>query len=97
MASAIKNNIEELQKTVAAMLKLLHTLRLENKKLKEKQDEATNRINNLLAEKDQWMQKAVALSTGVGILPDAEKKLVQKKIDNYLSEIDKCLSALNGK
>lgn len=97
MASSIRNNIEQLQKSVAALLKQAHSLRLENKKLKEKQEEAVEKINTLQAEKDQWMQKAVALSSGAVNLPDAEKKALQKKVDSYLAEIDKCLSALNGK
>lgn len=97
MASSIKNNIEQLQKLVAAMLKQSHALRLENRKLKDKLEAADEKINQLQAEKDQWMQKAAALSSGVGNLPDPEKKALQKKIDGYLTEIDKCLSALNGK
>lgn len=97
MPSAIKENVEQLQLMVSALLKQLHAVQNENKKLKIKQEAAQNQIDKLNIEKEQWMQKSTALSSGVKNLPEADKKALQKKIDSYLSAIDKCLLALNVK
>lgn len=97
MPSAIKENIEQLQIMVSALLKQLHAAQGENNKLRTKLEVAGKQIDTLNTEKEQWMQKSTALSSGVKHLPEADKKALQKKIDSYLSAIDKCLLALNAK
>ncbi len=97
MPSAIKENIEQLQVMVSTLLKQLHAVQNEHKKLKLKHEAVLHQMDQLNIEKEQWMQKSTALSSGVKNLPEADKKALQKKIDSYLSAIDKCLLALNAK
>ena len=82
--------------------KVLHLLKEYNHSQKEIQrlQKENDRLNNLLQSyttaTDKHNQKVDALKISAGSLKSNEKKDLEKRIDAYLKDIDKCLALLHS-
>ncbi len=87
--------LKELQQVVQLLLKQYHFLQKENSTLKEELQER----NLVSSQKDESMQqlqqKLEASRLGLASIDKEDKHFLQKRIDSYLAEIEKCISALN--
>jgi regulator of replication initiation timing len=83
----IQDKLQQLLKQQTLLLKENERLTLENKELKEKlgkqQDEA-----------ETLEQRIAALKMATGSLNDKEKKELEKRMNGYIKEIDRCISML---
>jgi chromosome segregation ATPase len=92
----INANISHLQEKLQLLIKEFKQLQKENNRLLKDiavaKAEKEVKINQL----NQLEQKVAAVQLTSGNWNDAEKAGLQKKIDTYLKEIDKCLALLHA-
>ena len=77
------------------LVKQYHQLQIENEQLKkevrssfEKQELSRIKVENL-------EEKIAVLKTATGQLNNADKKEVEKRLNHYLKEIDRCITMLS--
>jgi len=92
----LAQQIKTVQDKLQQLLKRHATLQKENQQLKKDLEEATA----LTTEKEQSINtlkhQVNALQISTGNLSAAEKETLNKRIDGYLKEIDKCIAMLNA-
>ncbi len=92
----INTNISHLQEKLQMLIKEFKQLQKENNRLLKDiavaKTEKEAKINQL----NQLEQKVAAIQLTSGNWNDTEKASLQKKIDAYLKEIDKCLALLHA-
>lgn len=92
----INHHINHLHEKLQLLIKEYKQLQKDNIKL---QKEIAVLQSNLLAKNlqlQQLEQKVTAVQISDGHWEDSQKKALQKKIDSYLKEIDKCLALLHA-
>ena len=93
--AALDETIKRIQDKLQQAIKQTVALRKENEKLRHE-------LHDLKAEtrqKDELIQilelRIEVLKATKGELPAADKKELEKKITQYIKEVDKCLALLN--
>jgi FtsZ-binding cell division protein ZapB len=84
----VEEKIQQLLKQHQYAQKEMQRLQKENNRLNEELQQKIEHANNL-------QQKAELLKVNTLNLDDHSKKDLEKRINSYLKEIDKCLSLLN--
>lgn len=85
----IESKINQLLKKYASAQKDIARLQKENLQLKQD-------ISNHTEVAKDLHNKVDALKISAGTIPDEAKKELEKRINTYLREIDKCLALLNN-
>jgi chromosome segregation ATPase len=87
--------LKRIQEKTRQLVRQYHLLQAENEHLKkeaslslEKQDAYKNKIDTL-------EEKVAILKTATGQLNDPDKKEVEKRLNHYLKEIDRCITILS--
>ena len=83
----IQDKLQQLLKQQQLLLKENERLTQENKELKEKLGKHQNEAETL-------EQRIAALKMATGSLNDKEKKELEKRMNGYIKEIDRCISML---
>ena len=86
--------LANLQNKLQLLLKQSQVLIKENAQLKNERAQLLDIINKK-DEQLQKMQQQIDASGFNNVLSEDEKKHLEKRIDEYLKEIDKCLAILN--
>ena len=93
--SNLSENIKRINGKLQQLLKQHHLLQKENgqlanelKELKISRENDLNRINQL-------EQQVGILKSAAGKMEEADKKLFEKHINQYIKEIDKCIGLLS--
>lgn len=92
----ISANISHLQEKLQLLIKEFKQLQKENNRLLKEIANAKLEKEANSSHLNQLEQKVAALQLTSGNWNDAEKIGLQKKIDSYLKEIDKCLALLHA-
>jgi chromosome segregation ATPase len=96
MSSEFDIQLQNIQQKLQQVMRQYQHLQKENDQLKAE----LKHSQSLLAEKNKQLaelqQKADVLKLGVKEYSDQEKKDLEKRIDEYLKEIEKCLALLNA-
>jgi len=91
----LDQNIKRINDKLQLLLKDHSNLQKENEKLKGE----LNAVKQLQNEKDDQLQlfalRIEVLKASKGSMTEDEKKAFEKKINQYLREIDKCIALLN--
>ncbi len=91
----IEEHIKRVTNKLQQLLKQYHALQKENKKLKDALKEV-QQTKEQEAEKINQLQLQVnILKTSVGQMTETDKKVFEKQINQYVKEIDKCISLLS--
>lgn len=87
--------LKRIQEKAQQLVKRYQQLQHENEQLKkeiqscaEKQELYKNRMETL-------EEKVAILKTATGQLSDGDKKEIEKKLNHYLKEIDRCITMLS--
>lgn len=95
--SVVDNQLKRLQEKLQQLLKQYQLLQKENQKLKaelqKNADLTAIHEKNIHQIKEQLDASRMKAS---GVWSEEDKTAMQKRIDVYLKEIDKCLTLLNG-
>ena len=84
-----------LNEKIQQLLKQYSRLQKENERLKEELVQAKKRENETLSRIDELQQQNGILKLTAGEMNDRDKKVFEKKVNQYLREIDKCISFLS--
>jgi len=92
----LNTNMDLLQEKLQLLIREYRQLQKENTRLQKDiavlQSEQQKKADQL----EQLEQKVAAVQLTGGSRDEAEKARLQKKIDTYLKEIDKCLALLHA-
>ena len=93
--SGVDQQLVRVNTKIQQLLKQYSLLQKENQKLKAELSET----RSLLKQKDEQVEitmlRLEVLKASKGEMTDEEKKSFQKKINQYLKEIEKCIAFLN--
>ena len=91
----IEEHIKRVTNKLQHLLKQYQLLQKEHEKLKDALKEV-QQVKETEAEKISQLQLQVnILKTSVGQMTEADKKVFEKQINQYVKEIDKCISLLS--
>ena len=84
-----------LNEKLQQLLKQYGRLQKENERLREELVQSRKRENETLGRVDELQQQNGILKLTNGDMNDRDKKDFEKKVNQYLREIDKCISFLS--
>jgi len=93
--SAIDNNIKRVNIKLQQLLKQYQLLQKENERLKITSVKLEEQNAQLGEAVGQLEQKVQLLKAAAGQMDELDKKALEKKINLYLKEIDKCIALLS--
>lgn len=71
-------------------------LKLENEKLREEIEEGKSREAAALAKADELQQQLSILKLAAGEMNDKDKRVFERKLNQYIKEIDKTIAYLSA-
>ena len=89
-----EEQLKRIQDKLQQLLKQHTAVRRENEKLKEELAAAREKLIHQLKNTDELKQQVSVLKMNAGGMNDSDKKELEKKINSYLKEIDRCIALL---
>ena len=83
-----------IQEKVRLLLKQYQQLQQENEKMKHLLRNAGEKEASMAASISQLQQQVVILKTATNQLDEQDKKELEKRLNHYLKEIDRCINML---
>jgi hypothetical protein len=90
----LEDQLGRMNDKLQQLLRKYLVLQKENERLRLDIEEVNNRGNSLLAESEKWRQQAEILKLSKGQMGEAEKKAFEKRLNQYVKEIDRCIAML---
>lgn len=84
-----------LNEKLQQLLRQYGRLQKENERLKEELQQSKNKETEIHIKVDELQQQVGILKLASGEMSERDKKEFEKKINQYLREIDKCISFLS--
>ena len=95
MNNPVDIQLKNIQDKLQQLLKQYRNVQKENEQLK-KEVEKQKSVSILKTQQIQSLQQKLdAAQVSISNWDEADKKIMEKRIDSYLKEIEKCLSLLN--
>lgn len=92
----VNNHIHHLHEKLQLLIKEYKQLQKDNKKLQKENAVLQSEQSVKNQQVQQLEQRVTAVQITGGHWDDSQKQALQKKIDSYLKEIDKCLALLHA-
>lgn len=92
--STTEQHLKRIQDKLRQLLKQYTAVQKENKKLKEELDGAKQKMKDNQQATDELKLQISILRMNTGEMKDADKKEMEKRINVYLKEIDRCIALL---
>lgn len=92
--STTEEQLKRIQDKLQHLLKQHMAARKENEKLKEELGTAREKLAVQQKNADELKQQVSVLKMNAGGMNDLDKKELEKKINSYLKEIDRCIALL---
>ncbi len=89
-----EEQLKRIQDKLQQLLKQHAAVRKENEKLKEELGIAQEKLSLQQLYLDELRQQVSILKLNAGGMNDRDKKEMEKKINSYLKEIDRCIALL---
>jgi uncharacterized protein YjcR len=89
------NNIKRINDKLQQLLKQHQALQKENERLKAAVKKSESEKEAKMQQAEQLEQQVYILKTSAGQMDAADKKAFEKKINQYLKDIDKCITLLS--
>jgi seryl-tRNA synthetase len=93
--SPAEQQMKRIQEKVQQLIKSHQLLRHENEQLRNDIKISAERQEAYKAKVDSLEDKVAALKIATGQINDADKKEVEKRLNHYLKEIDRCITMLS--
>ena len=77
------------------LLKQYQSLQKENERLRQEMDHTTSRYQVLAEQAEKLEQQTEILKLSKGDMNEAEKTAFEKRLNQYVKEIDRCIALLN--
>ena len=92
---AIEEYIKRINGKLQQLVKQYGSLQKENKRLKQDLEETKKKLNEQLEQTSLMEQRVEILKAAQGTITTEEKKVLEKRIQQYIKEIDKCINFMN--
>ncbi|HRG25964.1 MAG TPA: hypothetical protein PLL23_16305 [Chitinophagaceae bacterium] len=92
--STTEEQLKRIQDKLQQLLKQQASVRKENEKLKEELGIAREKLSLQQLYLDELRQQVSILKLNAGGMNERDKKEIEKKINSYLKEIDRCIALL---
>ena len=92
--STTEEQLKRIQDKLQQLLKQQASVHKENEKLKEELGIAREKLSLQQLYLDELRQQVSILKLNAGGMNDRDKKEIEKKINSYLKEIDRCIALL---
>ena len=89
-----EEHIKRIQDKLQQLLKQYAAMQKENSKLKEELETAQQKISGHQKNTDELKQQVGVLKLNAGEMTEKDKKEFEKRINQYVKEIDKCIAIL---
>ena len=96
MNNPVNEQLKNIHDKLQQLLKQYRLVQKENGQLKKELEKQKLASITKLEQIQSLQQKLDAAQVGMSSWGEADKKLMEKRIDTYLKEIEKCLSLLNA-
>jgi predicted nuclease with TOPRIM domain len=96
MSSEIDARLKSIQAKLQEVVKQCNSLQKENAQLRKQLNRSTEHVTEKSEQLQTLQQKVDVLKLGASGWSEQEKAELEKRIDVYLKEIDKCLALLNN-
>ena len=90
-----EEQLKRIQDKLLHLLKQHTAVRRENEKLREELGIAQEKLSLQQLYLDELRQQVSILKLNAGGMNDRDKKEIEKKINSYLKEIDRCIALLS--
>lgn len=91
----VEAQIKNIQDKLQQLVKRQQAMRRDNQRLQKELEKARAQIREKEEMVVKLQQQVDAHQIGTGAFNESEKLALQKRIDSYLREIDRCLALLN--
>ena len=88
--------IKRIQEKLQLLVKQHLALQKENAQLKTELDQSKQLLSTNLVSMDELKQKLDIAKMATGTMSEAERKEMEKKINAYVKEIDRCIALLGS-
>jgi chromosome segregation ATPase len=92
----LETQIQEVHDKLQQLLKQHHLVKKENQRLQKENERLNEQLTAHSDTINQLHQKMDAAKLNLGDLNNDSKKELEKRINGYIKEIDRCLSLLNN-
>ena len=92
---SLHQQLKQVNEKLQQLLKQQHTIQKENIALKGTIKELRNSIQLKDQRLEEFDQQKMVKQINNGNLDDSEKKELEKKLSQYIREIDRCIAMLN--
>lgn len=89
-----EQQIKRIQDKLQQLLKAHAALQKENRRLKDELQTAAAKISSNQQQVEELKQQVSVLKVSAGSMNEADKKEMEKRINGYLKEIDRCIALL---
>jgi len=93
--SQLEQQLKRMNEKLQQLLKQYQSLQKENEKLKQEFQQVTTRYDAVSVESEKWQQQTEILKLSKEQMTEAEKKAFEKRLNQYVKEIDRCITLLN--
>lgn len=93
--NAFEQQLKKANEKLQQLLKQYQLLQKENGKLKQDIQLLNSQNDALSAESEKWQQQTEILKLSKGEMNESEKKAFEKRLNQYVREIDRCIALLN--
>jgi len=93
--SQLDQQLKRLNEKLQQLLKQYHSLQKENERLKQEFQQITSRYTAASLQSEKWQQQTEILKLSKEQMNETEKKAFEKRLNQYVKEIDRCIALLN--
>jgi ABC-type iron transport system FetAB ATPase subunit len=91
----LEQHIQRINEKLQQLLKQYRVSQKENEKLKKELSDIRGLQNERIRQMEELEQKVAILKTATNNLNDDDKKELEKRLNHYIREIDRCISMLS--
>ena len=91
----LEQHIQRINEKLQQLLKQHQLLQKENNKLKKELHDIKNLQTEKAKQMDDLEQKVAILKTATNNMNEADKKELEKRLNHYIREIDRCVAMLS--
>lgn len=91
---SVDNQFNAIAEKLQQLLKQQNRLKKENERLRSELENCKKRETAFQERIDELSQQLQVLKFAAGEMPDKDKKEFERKINQYIKEIDKCIAFL---
>jgi regulator of replication initiation timing len=91
----LEDQVKRINEKLLQLLKQFGQLQKEYERLKKEKQDLTDQLSQLGLESETWKRQTEILKMSKGEMNEEEKKAFEKRLAQYVKEIDRCIALLS--